>query len=453
MANAQGKRITPKVLKGFRDLLPESMIPKKKIIRTLERVFESFGFSPIDTPALEYTEILLGKGSGETDKQIYRFEDHGGRDVALRFDLTVPLARFVSQYFSELVFPFKRYHIAPVWRGENTQKGRYREFYQCDFDILGSDSINADFEILHVIRSGFEAIGCKDYMIHINHRRLLNAILAKFGKEAETQKILQTIDKIYKVGRDEVVRILIEDEGMNADTVNGILAILRLNENFSKDGVKGKEIFTVLEKIRDEIEDKTAADELLTIFRNLEKCGVLEHFAYNPAITRGLDYYTGIVFESFITDKMEFGSVCSGGRYDNLTGLYSKNAVPGVGASFGLDRLLSVLEDKQMLTKKNSVADVIIFNLDDSFIADYYLLAQRMQSAGINCEIVLSKSKLGNQFKLAERHGIRYALIAGGDEFDAERFNLKDIFSAEEKKAISIEEIITEIQTNKKVNS
>lgn len=452
MANIQGKIISPKILKGFRDLLPESMIPKKRIIRTLEQVFESFGFSPIDTPALEYTEILLGKGSGETDKQIYRFEDHGGRDVALRFDLTVPLARFVSQHYSELVFPFKRYHIAPVWRGENTQKGRYREFYQCDFDILGSDSVNADFEILQVIRNGFEAIGCKDYIININHRKLLNAILAKFGEEVRSQKILQTIDKIYKVGRDEVVRILVEDEGMSADTVNGILTTLRLNENFSKEGIKGKEIFTVLENLRDEVEDKVAAEELLTVFRNLEECGVLEHFAYNPAITRGLDYYTGIVFESFITDRMEFGSVCSGGRYDNLTGLYSKNIVPGVGASFGLDRLLSVLEDKQMFTKKNSVADVMIFNLDDSLIAKYYLLVEKMQAAGINCEVVSSKSKLGNQFKLAERRQVRYAVIAGGDEFEVGKYNLKDIFAGEEKKAISIEEIISEIKENKKVN-
>lgn len=451
MADIQ-KLITPKVLKGFRDLLPESMIPKKKIIRTLERVFESFGFSPIDTPALEYTEILLGKGSGETDKQIYRFEDHGGRDVALRFDLTVPLARFVSQHFSELTFPFKRYHIAPVWRGENTQKGRYREFYQCDFDILGSDSINADFEILQVIRSGFEAIGCGNYIININHRKLLNAILAKFGEEAKCQKILQTIDKIYKVGRDEVVRILTEDEGMSADTVNGILTTLRLNENFSREGIKGKEIFTVLEELKGQIDDKTAAEELLVIFRNLEKCGILEYFAYNPAITRGLDYYTGIVFESFITDRMEFGSVCSGGRYDNLTSLYSKNVVPGVGASFGLDRLLSVLEDKQMFTKKSSVADVMIFNLDDSLIADYYLLAEKLQSAGINCEIVSSKSKLGNQFKMAQRRGIGYALIAGSDEFAVNKFNLKDILTGEEKKAISTEEIISEIKTNKKVS-
>ena len=452
MANAQGKIIAPKILKGFRDLLPESMIPKKKIIRTLEQVFESFGFSPIDTPALEYTEILLGKGSGETDKQIYRFEDHGGRDVALRFDLTVPLARFVSQHFSELVFPFKRYHIAPVWRGENTQKGRYREFYQCDFDILGSDNINADFEILQVIRSGFEAIGCESYIININHRKLLNAILAKFGEESRSQKILQTIDKIYKVGRDEVVRILVEDEGMSPENVNGILTTLRLNENFSKEGIKGEEIFTVLEKLRDELEDKAAAEELLTVFHNLEECGVLEHFAYNPAITRGLDYYTGIVFESFITDRMEFGSVCSGGRYDNLTGLYSKNVVSGVGASFGLDRLLSVLEDKQMFTKKNSVADVMIFNLDDSLIAKYYLLAEKMQKAGINCEVVSSKSKLGNQFKLAERRQIRYALIAGTDEFENGKFNLKDVFAGEEKKAITLEEIISEIQANKKVN-
>lgn len=436
--------IEPKILKGFRDYPPETMIPKKEIIRKLEQVFESFGFSPIDTPALEYTEILLGKGSGETDKQIYRFNDHGGRDVSLRFDLTVPLARFVSLHYNELTFPFKRYHIAPVWRGENTQKGRYREFYQCDFDILGSSSVAADYEILQVIRSGFEAINCGSFLININNRRLLNGIIDKFGVKDKTQKILQTIDKIYKIGRSEVVKILTDEEGIAEETVNSILNTLRLGETFSDKGIRGEEIFTTLEQLKEGLAEEglQAAEELLTIFTYIKNAGHLDKFAYNPAITRGLDYYTGIVFESFITDRMGFGSVCSGGRYDNLTGLYSKNPVSGVGASFGLDRLLSLLEDKNQITPKSSVTEVVIFNLDEQFIPQYYALGDALRVAGIKTEVVLQKQKMGNQFKFAEKRGAPYALIAGEAEFADKKFNLKNIATGEEKKSLSVEEII-----------
>lgn len=440
------RKLEPKILKGFRDYLPEMMIPKKGIIRKLESVFESFGFSPIDTPALEYTEILLGKGSGETDKQIYRFLDHGKRDVALRFDLTVPLARFVSLHYNELTFPFKRYHIAPVWRGENTQKGRYREFYQCDFDILGSDSVNADYEILQVIRKGFEKIGCTHYLINVNHRELLNAIIEKFGEQEKSQKILQAIDKIYKIGQQEVIRILVEEEKIPRDSVEKILDYLHLKEGFSREGIRGEAIFETLARFRSELEDTKAAEELFTVFRNLKEAGVLSCFAYNPAITRGLDYYTGIVFESFLLDQMEFGSVCSGGRYDNLTGLYSKYPVSGVGASFGLDRLVSALEEKEAICRKPSVTDLLIFNLDETFIPKYYELANRLQENGVCCEVVLAKSKISGQFKLAEKRQVKYVLIAGEEEFRNGKFNLKNIITGEERKSLMVEEIVMQIK-------
>lgn len=436
--------IEPRILKGFRDYLPETMIPKKDIIRKLEKTFESFGFSPIDTPALEYTEILLGKGSGETDKQIYRFKDHGDRDVSLRFDLTVPLARFVSLHYSELIFPFKRYHIAPVWRGENTQKGRYREFYQCDFDILGSDSINADYEILQVIRSGFESINCGSFVINVNHRQLLNGIIEKYGEKNNAQKILQTIDKIYKIGRDEVVRLLTEESKIEKSKVERILSDLRLDADFSEKGIRGDLIFSTIENMKIGLsqENMKAADELLTIFKYIDDAGHIDKFAYNPAITRGLDYYTGIVFESFITDRMGFGSVCSGGRYDNLTGLYSKNPVVGVGASFGLDRLVALLEDKNEITKKQSVSDLVIFNMDENYIPKYYTLADKMRGNGIKTEVVLQKQKIANQFRFAERKGVKYILIAGETEFNDNKFNLKNIATSEEFKSVCIEDII-----------
>ncbi|HBD95400.1 MAG: histidine--tRNA ligase [Spirochaetes bacterium GWF1_31_7] len=440
--------IEPKILKGFRDYLPETMIPKKNIMRKLESTFESFGFSPIDTPALEYTEILLGKGSGETDKQIYRFKDHGDRDVSLRFDLTVPLARFVSLHYNELVFPFKRYHIAPVWRGENTQKGRYREFFQCDFDILGSNALTADYEILLLIMAGFESIECENFLININHRKLLNGIIDHFGLLDKSQNILQAIDKIYKIGKDEVVKILMEEEKIDAAGIHGILKTLRLDGDFSKEGIKGDEIFTVLHSIKDIISDEYTvyADELLTIFQYLQDAGNLHKFAYNPAITRGLDYYTGIVFESFITDRMNFGSVCSGGRYDNLTGLYSKNPVAGVGASFGLDRLLALLEDKEQIGKKQTVSELIIFNMNNDFIPLYYKLADQFKNAGIKTEVILDKQKINNQFKYAERKGVTWVVIAADEEFKANTFNLKNIIDGTETKALTVEEIIHTIK-------
>lgn len=436
--------IEPRVLKGFRDYLPQTMIPKKEIINKLENVFEKYGFVPIDTPALEYTEILLGKGGGETDKQIYRFKDHGERDIALRYDLTVPLARFVSEHYNELIFPFKRFHIAPVWRGENTQKGRYREFYQCDFDILGSDSVNADLEILLVIKSGFDSINCGDYVININNRKILNLILQKIEVNDKFSDVLRIIDKIYKIGYEKVVEELIAI-GLDREKTDNLLDFLNLKSNVKNYGITGNEIFEYINKLKNNLgSDIKPISDLEYIFNTFKRMGFLNYFALNPAITRGLDYYTGIVFESFITDRIEFGSVCSGGRYDNLTGLYSKNVVSGVGASFGLDRLLALMEDKKILKTAQTKTDVLIFNMDDSLngISFYQNLASYLRTNGINSEIVYDKQKIGNQFKFAEKKGITYVIIAGEDEIKTDKYNLKNIKSGLEEKLLTKEEII-----------
>ncbi len=439
--------IDPKILKGFRDSTPEIMIPKKKIIRTLESIFESYGFSPIDTPALEYTEILLGKGGGETDKQIYRFKDHGERDVALRFDLTVPLARFVSLHFNELTFPFKRYHIAPVWRGENTQKGRYREFYQCDFDILGSQSIGADYEILDLIRCGMETFDCGKFVINVNNRKLLGGILESMGLLDKSSAILQTIDKIFKIGRDEVKRILVSDNGIDAGKIEKLLSILKLDTP-DKSGITGEEIFTSLNELSGMVsnEYKQTAADMISIFTFIKQAGNLDSFAFNPAITRGLDYYTGIVFETFVEDSKGFGSVCSGGRYDNLTGLYSKNVVTGIGASFGLDRLLALLEDKKLLGGDKTVSKAVIFHLDSNDIPYYSKVAGVLRNGDINCEMIFEKQKIQNQFKYAERKGIRWAIIAGSDEIANQTVNLKDITTGTEYKNLPINEIAVKVK-------
>lgn len=435
--------IEPKILKGFKDTLPEIMIIKKKLIKKLEKTFENFGFLPIDTPALEYTEILLGKGGGETDKQIYRFRDHGGRDVALRYDLTVPLARFVAANYNELIFPFKRYHIAPVWRGENTQKGRYREFYQCDFDILGENSINADLEILLLIKNGFDQLNISDYTININHRKLLYSFLEQIGFQDNSIKILRTIDKIYKIGKDGVIKELVDNIKISLKDAENIINFLNIDKEEDL-GIREEKIFETLDNFKNILTDtgKKAVEELTNIFNNLKKLNILKYFTFNPAITRGLDYYTGIVFESFINDRIEFGSVCSGGRYDNLTRLYSKNIITGVGGSFGLDRLIALLESKNILKPRKSITDVIIFNLDNNLLYYYNKAANILRKNDIKTEIIFEPKKIVNQFKIAEKKGIEYVIIAGEEEANQERFNLKNIKIQEEKKNLTIQEII-----------
>ncbi len=438
--------IEPRILKGFRDFLPETMIGKKDLIEKLELLFKRFGFLPIDTPCLEYTEILLGKGSGETDKQIYRFTDHGGRDVALRFDLTVPLARFVSEHMNELNFPFKRYHIAPVWRGENTQRGRYREFFQCDFDILGSDSIASDLEILLVIQNGFKILNAGDFVINVNSRKILNKILEKYSEKDKYGDILREVDKTYKIGIENVIKNLVENIKLDSKIAEEIISLLGLNEENIDNGITGSNIFTYLENLQNKLGASEDIERVLSLFSLIEKLNLLDYYALNPAITRGLDYYTGIVFETFIKDRKNFGSVCSGGRYDNLTSLYSKRPVTGIGGSFGLDRLLSLMEDKGVLDKNRSYVNLIIFNMGEKHLADYQTLATYFRESGLNVEIFLDNQKIANQFKFAEKNSIKYCLIAGETEIEKGLYNLKELETGKEIKMLSKEDILRNIK-------
>mgnify|MGYP002521829072 FL=1 len=325
--------IDPVILKGFRDSLPNEEIPKKKIIRVLEDGFSSYGFVPIDTPVLEYTSVLLGKGGGETDKQVFHFEDNGGREVAMRFDLTVPFARFLAMHSSELALPFKRYHINKVWRGEKPQKGRYREFIQCDFDIVGVDNAESDLEILSMMHNSFKLLKIDDYTFHLSHRGLFNTFLEKQDLLDRSVDILRAVDKLRKIGKEEVLKQLCEIT-KDEDKAGKIIEYITAGE--------GNDFETTLSKLTDLACGACPGSERLwEIYALLKEMEIADKFTLDPSITRGLDYYTGIVYETFLDKLPNLGSVCSGGRYNNLASLYTKENLPGVGSSIGLDRLLA----------------------------------------------------------------------------------------------------------------
>ncbi len=429
-------RIEPRVLKGFRDFLPDHAAKRRKIISKLTGVFESFGFGPIDTPVLEYTDVLLGKGSGETDKQIYRFEDQGGRDVAMRFDLTVPFARYMALHESELPLPFKRYHIDKVWRGENTQRGRYREFTQCDFDIVGTDEPAADFEILLMMHRSFAALGIEKIKIKLNHRGIFNRFLSHIDVEKEAVEIMRTIDKRAKVGEEEIRSSL--DELVGPDKSSRIISYIDAEGSFSEK----------LERIR-ELAGGEAEDtkRLAEIGEALDELGISSFFVLDPSIMRGLDYYTGIVYETFLDDLPEIGSVCSGGRYDNLASLYTKTRLPGVGSSIGLDRLMAALEELGIDRKEERCADVAIFNLAPGLLAYYNEIAYSLRSEGLRVDLFLEQKKLGAQFKLAERKHIPVALICGEDERKSGAISMKNLRSRESFEFASLAEASKKIRS------
>ncbi len=432
--------IEPKTLKGFRDFLPSMEIPKKAIINKLEEHFSLYGFVPIDTPVLEYTEVLLGKGGGETDKQIFHFLDNGDRDVALRFDLTVPFARFLAQHQHELAFPFKRFHIDKVWRGENPQKGRFREFTQCDFDIVGIDSAEADYEILAMMESSFSVMGVTDYTFCIAHRGLFNAFLEHLGVSSQSVEILRIVDKLKKVGKEEVSRQLEACTG-TAQQAQQILSYITVED-------ENESFLTTLERLSTLAGGETEhTKRMQTIYGYLFDAGIEGRFRLDPSITRGLDYYTGLVYETFLTELPHFGSVCSGGRYNDLASLYTKEQLPGVGSSIGLDRLLAALEElNSPLIQRASSSDLIIFCLDESLRSWYDALARTFRTEGIRVDVYLPNKKMGAQFKYAEANTIPYGLSCGQDEKKEGKVTLKNLQTREMHQMISIEDAISIIK-------
>ena len=432
------EKVTPRILPGFMELLPPEQILFNDMYDTIREVYESFGFLPLDTPAIELSEVLLAKAGGETEKQIYRF-NKGDNDLSLRFDLTVPLARYVAAHYNDLAFPFKRYHMSKVYRGERPQKGRFREFYQCDIDIIGSEDIDLlyDAEMPVVIYNVFKKLGIGDFTIRINNRKVLGGFFASLGLSDKIEDILRIIDKIEKIGKEKVVAEL---EKLGADEV----AIARIIEFISITGDRK----AMIEKLRAlSVENETftlGVDELETVTDSMVTFGMPEeNFRIDLSIARGLDYYTGTVYETTINGHPEFGSVCSGGRYDNLTGYYTDKKLPGIGISIGLTRLFSQLLDHGIIAPKTgSVAKVLVIPMDKSAVPYCVGLANKFRAESIPADVYLGEKGMKQKMKYAARIGVPFTAVVGTDEMEKGVLALKDMSGALGQQTVTAEEAI-----------
>jgi len=407
-------------LKGFRDFLPQDAKKRQYVISKLKNVFESFGFEPLETPVLEYEEILLGKYGEEGDKLMYRFTDNGERRVAMRYDQTVPLARVAAQYQNDLPLPFKRYQIQNVYRAENTQKGRYREFLQCDIDTVGTDSLFADAEIIATAAKCLEILGFSKFKILINDRAVFSLLITdprQVLKKEELSKVVRAVDKLKKIGKEKVLDEIIES-GISAERATYIMQTLEFQK---------------------------PTNMLTTIFQYLESLGISsEQYEFVPTLARGLDYYTGVIFEIEI-DGYTAGSVCGGGRYDNLIGLFSPHSIPAVGLAFGFDRTLEAMEALNLFPEDLSTTKVLvtIFSPD---LADKSLeITSRLRSKNINTEIYLDAgAKMDKQLKYADKKNIPYVVIIGPDEIANSAITLKNL-QKRSQETCSLEDLASKI--------
>ncbi|WP_077026098.1 histidine--tRNA ligase [Fuerstiella marisgermanici] len=437
---SSNKKIKPQTLRGFRDFLPDQMMAREHLIDTARQVYRSYGFAPIDTPALEYAEVLLGKGGEESDKQVFRFTDQGDRDVAMRFDLTVPLARYSAQHIQELGTPFRRYHIGPVWRGERPARGRYREFMQCDFDTIGSDSNATDIETLMVIHDLFEKIGIERFTIRVNNRRVLNGLLEKNDLLQHASGILRALDKLDKIGRDKVVAEMVEQVGISEAQAGNVLDMAMLTGT-------PDEILTSLDGMLQGSETgETGLSNLQELFGTIRTCGLpQDRVTLDVSIARGLNYYTGTIYETFLGDLPGIGSVCSGGRYDNLAQLFTSQKLPGVGASLGVDRMLAAMEELGMTEKATTPAPVLVTMFERERAADYMQIARTLRQAGIGAEVFPEAKGIGKQMKYANRKGFQVALIAGTDEFASGTWQVKGLVDGSQQQ-VATEQVVATIE-------
>lgn len=442
--NELTNKVTPKTLTGFMELLPSDQILFNSMKDTIKGSYEKFGFLPLDTPVIELAEVLLAKAGGETEKQIYRFKK-GDNDLALRFDLTVPLAKYVSMNYGQLTFPFKRYQIGKVYRGEKPQKGRFREFYQCDIDIIGDGqlSILNDAEIPSIIYNTFKELGFDKFTININNRKILNGLFEELNLKDRSTDVLRIIDKIDKIGKEAVVSELqlIDVPENNIEFIMNFISISGTND----------EQLTKLKGLGIENETfKEGVDELESVVNYINILKVPEKFySINLKIARGLDYYTGTVYETFLDEYPQIGSVCSGGRYDNLAEYYTDKKLPGVGISIGLTRLFYKLNELKVINaKKTSISDAIVIPMNEN--VDYALsVATKLRESNINTDFYSLNKKIKAKFKYADKLNIPYSIIIGDDEEKENVITVKDMKKGTQN-TMTVEEFIDYFYNNVK---
>ncbi len=424
-------KVQPRTLSGFMELLPARQIQFDRMAAIIRESFSLYAYTPLDTPLIEASEILLAKGGGETEKQIYRFTK-GDSDLSLRFDLTVPLAKYVALNYAKLAFPFRRFQIGKVYRGERAQRGRFREFYQADVDVIGDGQldISNDAEIPAIIYRTFTSLGLKRFQIRVNNRKILNGFYAMLGLTAQAGAIMRTVDKLEKIGEKSVRDLLTApDIGLSDEQAAEILKFIAIK------GSNG-EVLAALEGYRGRNPKfDEGLDELGTVAKNLAAFGVPEtHFALDLTIARGLDYYTGTVYETTMLDHPEIGSICSGGRYDNLAEYYTDKQLPGVGISIGLTRLFFVLEDQGYLNDalNTAPADVLILPMTED-MAPAISLATQLRSSGVRTQIYGEQKKFKQKMNYADKLGVPYVVFLGDDEIKQDKVSLKDMRSGEQE--------------------
>ena len=435
------KKIEPRTLSGFMELLPSEQILFNQMKEKIQKTYEKFGFLPLDTPVIESAEVLLAKAGGETEKQIYRFQK-GDNDLALRFDLTVPLAKYVAKNYGNLSFPFRRYQIGKVYRGERAQKGRYREFYQCDIDIIGDgelDLIN-DAEIPSIIYTLFKELGFNDFTIKINNRKILNGLFESVEQKENSAEILRIIDKIEKIGKEAVIEEF-NKLGLKEEQINKIISFIEITGSSDEKIEKLENL-----GITNETYVK-GVNELKTVVQNVRLFGVPDsNFMVDLTIARGLDYYTGTVYETFLNEYRELGSVCSGGRYENLAEYYTDKSLPGVGISIGLTRFFYKLNELNVIkAEKKSISDILIIPVVESLNEPIKLSAD-LRKLGVNTEIYLNDKKLKAKLKYADKLQIPYTIIIGEDEIKSNKVQIKNMETGESIEAeFSAESILSKI--------
>ena len=424
------ERIRPRTLSGFMELLPQKQAKMERMMQVLRDTYSLYGFAPLDTPVIEDAQILLAKGGGETEKQIYRFQK-GDSDIALRFDLTVPLAKYVALHYNDLALPFRRYQISKVYRGERAQRGRFREFYQADIDIIGDGKLDIlnEAEIPAIIYRVFRGFGLSRFQIRVNNRKILNGFYAMMELAEKSGDIMRTVDKLDKIGAEKVAKILVDDCGLTGEQADEILKFIAIRGT-------NAEVLAALEGYagRNEIFDK-GLEELRAVVSNLGAFGVPEaNFAVDLTIARGLDYYTGTVYETTLLDHPEIGSVCSGGRYDNLAGYYIEKQLPGVGISIGLTRLFYVLDEQGLLNPElpSAPADALVLPMGD--IAPAISLAEELRSHGLRVQLYCEQKKFKQKMAYANKLEVPFAVLLGEDEIAEGKCSVKNMITGEQVK-------------------